>query len=221
MSLGKSKAVGVVAALTALGAWSCLYFSLYGLPPRLDARPQEALGEVVARETLKLLSPGGHIILVTRDTVTFENPAVDAQIKSFQRTLARGGAQVTATNLIKLDPLRLATVPAGDFFQILKKASEADVIVSFLGPPALSPEQRAKLDEKKPKVIAVCTGGIPGQMNLKRIFEENLLQVAVISRANATARAPASDNAQAWFDHLYALVTPTNLSELPAVATKP
>ncbi len=213
-----NKVTSVVASLTTLGALSFLYVSLRGLPPRLDPRPHQALGQTVAVEALKLLGPGGRILLITRDTATFRNPAIDAQMKSLHRTLNRAGARVAVTNLLKLDPLRLVSVPAGDFFQILKKASEADVVVSFLGPPALSREQIAKLEEHRPKVIAVCTGSIPSQVDLRRIFEDKLLQVAVVSRKVVTAGAPAADNAQAWFDHLYALMTPATLSELP-VAT--
>ena len=219
--MGNNKVTVVVASLTILGALSFLYFSQHGLPPRVDPRPHQALGQTVAEEALKLLRPGGRIILITRDTVTFRNPAVDAQMKSFHRTLHKAGTSVAVTNLVKLDPLRLVSVPPGDFFQILKKASEADVVVSFLGPPALSPEQLAKLEEKKPKVIAVCTGSVPSQVDLKRIFEDKLLQAAVISRKIVTAGAPATDNPQGWFDHLYALVTPATVSDLSLATARP
>jgi hypothetical protein len=210
-----------VGLLTTLGALSFLFYSVYGLGPHFDLRPHEALGQTVAGEALKLLGPGGRVILVTRDLALFKNPPVKAQVGSFCQALKKGGGTVGVTNHIKIDPLRLVSVPPGDFFLILKKASEPDVIVSFLGPPVLNPEQVSKLEEKRPKVVALCTGAMPRQVNLKRLFDDKLLHVAVISRTPLAANAPEFGSVQACFDHWYALVTPANLDDLPANASRP
>ena len=213
--MGKKKIIVVIAGFVTLCAWISICLSVWGLPPRLDARPHVALGRVMAEEALKLRSPGGRILLVCRDTIRFRSPASVAQLRGFHSALKANGAAVASTNSLKIDPLRLMSVPGLDYLHILKAASEADVVVSFLGPPVLNPDQLARLSEKRPRVVAVCSGAMPMQVNLKRIFDEKLLHVAVISRPDITTNAPPSDTPRGWFDHLYSLVTPANLSDVP------
>lgn len=213
-SMGNKKIVGTVAVVVILAALGSLSLTLLGLPPRVDARPHEALGEAMARETLKQLGPGGRIHLIRRDTALYPNPAAAAQVRAFHRTLRKSGTRVAVTNIIKIDPLRVVSAPSGDFFQLLKKASEADVIASFLGPPVFAADQLGKLEPKRPKVVAVCSGDLPRQVDLKRLFAEELLHAAVLSRRDPSAILPASDNLQAWFDHFFVLASQANLAEL-------
>jgi hypothetical protein len=219
--MAQKKVTLTLAFLTIVGAGLVLFFTFYPRLPRLNTAPHEGLGQAVAQEAIKLLGSGGRVVLIARDTATFVNPATDAQLNSFVRTLKRSGARIGATNLIKLDPLRVMSVPPGDFFQILKKGSDADVVVSFLGPPILSDEQAGKLGNRAPKVVAVCSEGIPSEANLKRLFEQKMLQTAMISRRTFAASPPASSRPQNWFDYLFEVVTPANFSEwLAAPATR-
>lgn len=214
--MGKKKLIAISAGFVTLCAWISIYLSVWGLPPRLDARPHEALGRIVAEEALKLRGPEGKLRLICRDTVRFKSPATAAQLRGFHSVCQANGAVVAATNSLKIDPLRLMNVPGLDYLQILKASSEADVVVSFLGPPVLNSDQLVRLPEKRPKVVAVCSGAMPSQVNLKRIFDDKLLHLAVISRPDITTNGPASDTPRSWFDHLYTLITPASLSELPA-----
>jgi hypothetical protein len=213
--MGNNKLIGIAAWLITAAALVALYFSCYGLPPRIDPRPHRGLGQRVADETVKLVGSGGRIILIRRDTTAFKYPAVDVQLKAFFQALQKAGVRVAVTNVIKLDPLRSVSLPGADFFQILKKASGSDVIVSFVGPPNFTSDHAAKLGEHRPHVIAVCTGEMPRHLNLKRLIEDRLLQSAVISRRIFPTPPPASNNPEKWFDYLYAVVTASNLSELP------
>src|SRR6185295_4482876 len=143
--MGNKKIVGTVAVVVILAALGSLYITLIGLPPRVDVRPHEALGEAMAQETRKLVGSGGRIHLIRRDTALYPNPAADAQMRAFHRELRKAGASVATTIVIKKDPLSLLSVPPGDFYKILEKSSEADVIASFMGPPMLTTDQLAKL----------------------------------------------------------------------------
>jgi len=124
--------------------------------------------------------------------------------------------QIAVPNWIKLDPLRPIRVRPGDFFEMLLKLNEGDVVVSFLGPPLLSAEQRAKVVDRKVRITAFCSGDMPLRVDLKSLFDQNLLQAAVVSRPAPTPTLPATDQSQAWFDHFYQLITPANLPDLPA-----
>ena len=105
--------------------------------PRLDARPHEAAGWYMAQETLRLLQPGGEVVLIARDTTTFENPATDVQLASFRKTLRSARVTVSSTHLLQVDPLRPLEVPPGDFQEFIRKAPKGSVVVSFMGPPPL------------------------------------------------------------------------------------
>lgn len=87
------------------------------------------------------------------------------------------------------------------------------MVVSFLGPPTLTQEQWASLKGKSPKVLALCSTHLLRQIDLKKVFDQGLLRLAVANKPSVAAAAPATDTPQAWFDHLFALVTPANLGE--------
>ena len=99
---------------------------------------------------------------------------------------------------------------------IIRKASEKDVIVSFLGPPVLADEQVAKLPDQRPKIVADCSSGTSRQVDLRRIFEQGLLTAAVLSRSDASRSAVKGEDA---FLQTFALVTKANMAELPLFAS--
>ncbi len=194
-----------------------LFFSFHKAPPNVDARPQEGVGQVLEEEAAKLLGSGGRVTVITWDLSTSKNPTAEIQMKSFYQAVRKANLILASTNAIKLDPLRLIRVPSGDFLELLKKQSESDVIVSFLGPPVLSAEQRSKLGEKKSRVVALCSGGLPWQIDLKELFAQNLLQAAITSRPAPAPDPPQSSNPRDWFDHFYQVITAANLAVLPVL----
>jgi hypothetical protein len=218
--MGNKKVTSTVAAIVMAAALVSLYLTVVGLPPPVDVRPHEALGEAMARETRKLLGADGRILLIGRDTALYPNPAADAQLRAFHRALKKAGASVAATTAIRTDPLRVVSVPSGDFHKLLESASESDVVASFLGPPVLTAGQLAKLGTRRPKVVALCTGEIPKQSDLKRRFDEKLVQTAILSRRDVSPALPASNNPQVWFEHLFVLATEANVAELLATSER-
>ncbi len=210
------KAKTTAAAITIIVALGVLYLALRAAPPRVDPRPHLALAQGVADEAAKLLAGGGRISIIALDAALHKNPVADLQMKGFRRAIKQAGLTLAATHAIKLDPNRLVRVPPGDFFDILRRQADGDVVVSFLGPPVdLTPDQRAKLAGKKLRIVAVCSGGMPRQVNLKELFQQGLLQVAILSRLNPSSELPATDIRQAWFDHFFQIVTSANLADLP------
>lgn len=203
------------AAIAAAGVW--LYLSLCPAPPVIDARPHTGLGEALAAEALKLLEGEGRLIVITRDVESFKLPATTAQLESFLGAIKSAGKTPAAVRSIKVDPLRIVGVPPGEFFDVLRQGREKDVIVSFLGPPVLTDEQIMKLGTKHPKVIALCSGPIPARVDLKKSFEQQILHVAVVSHPDAPAQA-APGNAHSAFEQIFKVITPGNMTELPALA---
>src|ERR1051325_4441950 len=199
-----------------IGSAAVLFFRLVGLPPKIDALPHVGIGEALAEQAVQALGSGGRIILIAPDTSVFRYPGFEIQLKTFFKAIRKANLSVSATNLIKLDPLRLVRVPPDDFVSLLNKRSEADVIVSLLGPPLPTPEQKAKLPPKHARVVAICSGDMPRQVNLRALFDENLLHAAIVSRPSPPISVPQTSDVAAWFKHFYLVITPANLGELPA-----
>jgi hypothetical protein len=207
------KTINIVAAATTMAAWYGLFLFFHPCPPPMDCRPHEATGEVLAGEAVKLLEPGARLIVIARDPGPFQVPASIAQLNAFLHALKRSGTQVAASRTFQVDPLRPVGVPAGEFFDLIRNGRDNDVIVSFLGPPVFSRDQLKKLGNKRPRILAVCSGGMQAQVDLRSIFEQKLLVVAIVSREDAPARARPGSKRSA-FEQMFRLITPDNLFDL-------
>jgi hypothetical protein len=206
---------GVV--VVAAGAWLGLF--LYPFPPGIDTRLHKAVGETLATEAIKIADPSARVFVLARDTAEFQVPATVAQLDGLQQALKAAGRPAAIMRVFKADPLRVVEVPPGDFFDLLRQGKETDVFISFLGPPNLVDAQIAKLEpNKRPKVIALCTGPLPRRVDLKKSFAQQLLHAAVVSRPDAPAQAGPGE-AKAAFAQLFNVITPANLTELDALLT--
>lgn len=221
--MGGKKIITILAGIVILGSVLVIALSMSsGFGPSLDAAPIREAGRVLARQALAQLKPGGSVLVITRDTAFFENPASDVLLESFRRELRKNRVEVAAIQTIQIDPLRPVAVPAGDFLQWIKKTEKGSVIVSFMGPPILSDAQLAQLGQAKPAIIALCSGPARDQVDLRGIFAQGLLQGAVVSKrtpANMPARAASDREA---FEQRFAEVTSGNLAPLaPGTAANP
>ena len=210
-----SKAVNVIAGLVVLGASAAILISLRGgFPPRCNPKPHQAAGWMMARQTLGLLKPGGQIIIITRDTAAFKNPATDIQLAAFKKELRKTRAVIGSVRAIQVDPLKPVQAPPGDFFELIRQTPSQSVIVSFMGPPLLSETQARQLDALKPGIVAFCSGSLPDQLDLRGFFERGLLGAAVVSRRYPLASQPK--DLQGWFDRSYVAVTTADDPNLAA-----
>jgi len=217
--------IKVIASLVLMAV--CLVFlgfQFLSIPPRLDRREHIAIGTVLAERAIKLAAGGGRIVLMTPDTTLFDYPGAEVQLKAFHSTLRRAKVQTSATYPVRLDPLRPPRAPAGDMVEILLKYnSESDVVVSLLGPAVPSPELKMRLSAPHARIVALCSGEMPRQINLPSLFDENLLHVAIVSRPKPDFIRPSSDDPMVWFDHFYQVISSRDAAELlePAKAVSP
>jgi hypothetical protein len=217
--MGNRKSVNWLAGAVMVAAAAGLYLFLFPTPPAIDARPHVGVGQTLAGEALKLLEGNARLIVITRDLESFKVPATEAQSRGFLGAIKRAGKAPAVIRSIKVDPLRVVEVPPGEFFDLLRQSKEDDVIVSFLGPPALSDDQVAKLGAKRPRILALCSGALPARVDLKKVFAQQLLLVAIVSRPDAPAQAGPGD-ARSAFEQMYKVITPGNLAELTALTAK-
>jgi hypothetical protein len=216
-----TKATRAIASLALVGALGSLFLSFYPIPPRPNRHLHEALGQVLAEGALRLQGKGGRLVVIVRETSEFESPATAVQWKAFQRALRKAGQTVAQTKRIKIDPLRVVAVPPGDFFELIRKSSEKDVIVSFMGPAALNETQVGQLAGKRARIVALCTGDTPAQVDLRRLFARDLLHAAIVSQRNVAVAGPEPTTVRGWFDRFYRVITPDNVSDLPPPQARP
>lgn len=200
-------------------AVALLVFHYYHPGPKIEARPHLGIGEELAARVVKL-NGSGRIILIAPDTSSGKFPGAKVQLKAFHAALQRANLAVAITNIVKIDPNRVLRVPPGDFADILRKLTDADVVVSLLGPPILSAEQKVRVGERHPRVIAVCSGDLPRQVNLKSIFADQFLHAAIVSRPSPALTLPGSDRPADWFNHFFLWITPQNLPDLSESTVK-
>jgi phosphoribosylaminoimidazole carboxylase (NCAIR synthetase) len=122
-----------------------LFLSCWEFRPRIDRTMHAAIGKALAREAISLSQPVSQITLITRDTEEFPQPALDVLLASFKREVRRAQIKIAAMQLVQADPLRPLDVPPGDFFELLRRSPAEHIIVSLLGPPLLTGEQRSRL----------------------------------------------------------------------------
>lgn len=215
-----NKLIGALAGVTTVG--SCLAIALYftgGFGPSIDPAPHRAVGRVLAQQALSLLKPGGKITVITRDTVEFQNPAADIQFASFRDELLRARLKIDSIEALQVDPLHPVGVPAGDFFQLIRKGTKGSVIVSFMGPPALTDTQIAQLGQVQPSIVSFCPGPVREQVDLRSLFMRGLLHAAVVSKRNVVVAEPASE--REVFERRFVAVTSGNLAVLSASNSSP
>lgn len=216
-----SKVIQTVAVVVSVSAVAAMVItSRGGFGPGLNSEPHRTVGAELARQALSLLKPGGQIMVLTRDTAAFQNPATDVLLESFQRELRKAHVSISSEQKLEVDPLRRIEVPSGDFQEWIHHASDGDVIVSLMGPPVLSAAQRVQLGEIKPAIVAFCPGSWPEQVDFRHLFGDGLLSVAIVTRYDQAAGAIKPNSRPARFEQNFAVVTKANVDEFLAAAEK-
>ena len=200
------KSVDTVAILAAGAALATIAHFSWGFGPPVDRKLHSEIGRALAKEALSLSRPGGQIIVITRDTEAFHQPALDILLKSFRKEVSQAGEITVATQSIQLDPLRPVEIPPGDFYELIRRSTADRVIVSLLGPPVLTGEQRVALGRVKPKIIAFCSGNPAETLDLRELFNAGLLHVALINRRASSGTGDTHPNSSSTFDRLYTVV---------------
>ncbi|MFM1770202.1 MAG: hypothetical protein RJA22_2731 [Verrucomicrobiota bacterium] len=204
--------LGVAAAVVTAGALAFVHATLNPRPPGLPDAPFRDAGRRLGQEAAQLAQGGARIVLIARDTTTqFQTPAYAAMAAGVEEAVGKAGQKLATSRLLKVDPLRVVSVPPGEYLELYRRLEDRDVIVSLLGPPVLDAGQLAALGPKRPKVLALCSGNLPRQVDLKQLLEAGLLHTALIHRPGQGKEARA-------FDQMFQVVTAANTADLPLPA---
>jgi hypothetical protein len=201
-----STSTNLLAVLTAGAALVAIVLSCCEFGPPVDRKLHAQIGRTLAKEALSLARPGGQITVITRDTESFPQPALDILLKSFHREVRRAGDIPVATQSLQLDPLRPVEVPPGDFYELIRRSTVERIIVSLLGPPVLTKEQRRALGPVRPKIVAICFGNLAETLDLRECFNAGLLHIALVNRRASPGTGDLPPSRPSTFDQLYSIV---------------
>ena len=190
-----------VLAIAASGAW--IYYHEFRAPKH-NVRLHERVGEIMAEQTAKLVGTKGRLVLITIPTAT--EPELKTQLEAFRGTLQKLGTyEIKDHELDTKDQPKYglgAGLSGRRFVRTVKNNPQADGIVSFVGAPKLSESELAELT-KMPKFIAETKS----PDHLPKLFEKQIIQVAIASRFTFPAPGPQSPKTpQEWFDKRYQIV---------------
>jgi len=176
--------------------------------------PSQALGTVVAEESLRLAGTKKQVALITHDATW--GPASKAE-ETLRDALRKRGATVVIAKAANLGNPMLSGqlgLKAADFFEALEKSAGAGVVISLVGPPLLMEGDAARLGSNHPPVLVIATASLGDKMGvhsdpvqLARLLDARVIQLAVIDGADPAAQPAAkADPARELFARNYRIL---------------
>ena len=208
-------AVGSLLAIAGSGLW--IYFREFKTPAH-NVLLHRRIGEIMAEQAANLVGSKGRLVILTIPTGS--EPELQTQLEAFRRKLKTLGSYEIKEH--EFDTKDQAKYGLGSglsgrrYVRAIKNNPKAELIISFIGAPKLSEEDLAEL-KNPPKFIAETK--TPD--HLPKLFEKNLIQVAIASRFIFPAPGPQKPKTpQDWFDKRYQIVVAESIRDLPDRANK-
>jgi hypothetical protein len=208
------KQIAVVIGALAVTIAACLWiYRSQFKAAKYNVGLHQRVGEVLAEQTAELIGKKGRVVSIAIDTK--EWPELKTQIDAFKASLKTlGNYELREYELDTKDQPKygIGTGLSGRrYIRTVKKNATADVFVSFIGAPGLAEDELAEL-ATKPKLIAETRS----PDNLPRLFTNQVLSVAVVSRFKFPAPGAAKPNTpDEWFTKRYQVITSTMTSSWP------
>jgi hypothetical protein len=173
----------------------------------------ERVGQVLAEQAANLIGKKGYVAIITIDSK--EWPELKTQMQAFRASLKKlGDYEVKDYELDTKDQPKYGVgsgLSGRRYVRTVKKSEKADIFVSFIGAPKLTKEDLTELT-RKPKFIAESRSGD----NLPALFENKLIDVAVVSRFEFPAPGPEKPKTpQELFTKRYQILTAQTANSVP------
>ncbi|TAL06339.1 MAG: hypothetical protein EPO07_02015 [Verrucomicrobia bacterium] len=171
------------------------------------------IGEVLAEQTAALAGKKARVVTLSIETK--EWPELKTQIAAFKAQLKKlGDYEVREYEMDTKDQPKYGVgsgLSGRRYVRTVNKNKTADIFVSFIGAPHMTKEDLAEL-ETKPKLVVEARA----VDNLSKLFQHQILEVAVVSRFQFPSPAPEKPKTtEEWFIKRYQIVTATNAAGLP------
>ena len=202
----QAKRVWVAAAAIVVIAASCLWiYRTQFNAAKYNIGLHQRVGRELAEQTAGLVGKKGKIVVISIDTK--EWPELKTQMDAFKNSLKKlGDYELREYELDTKDQPKYGVgtgLSGRRYIRTVKKNATADVFVSFIGAPALEDDELAELSNK-PRLVA----GARSPDNLPRLFTNQLLNVAVVSRFQFPSPGVREPNTpDEWFTKRFQIVT--------------
>jgi hypothetical protein len=199
-----------IALLSVLATAASLYYLLHKpaeKAERMATDASEALGQRAGEEVARLVGNKGQIAVLSLEIAPGQAPTYVSQMEMFTKTLKRHGVKIGATRLMQggLTSLVLGTgLPASDYMTLIQQAPGAGAIVSFVGPPNLSPQELQKIQAHSPPLVVVDTFGVLKGRTLPAMIESKAVALAFVPLNSAEAEEQKKQ--AALFDRYYRIL---------------
>jgi len=225
--MNKRTAITAFVTLAIVGGGATLYLRRGA---RSNLKPFEALGEMAAQETVKLIGGSGEIVIIVPDFGESRNPTQEAQMSSFQKELKRQeGVTIAAVEKVSLVAPQISTKQGklrffeptlggpplsqpGQLSQIANTYAQAKAIVAFVDLPPLSDADIPALKNRGTKLVVVSDY----KDSYKALFEAQVLHVALVPRSEPfPEKGKKPRTMKDWFDRSYTVITPEKAEARP------
>ena len=203
-----------VMALIAVIAGSCAWIYFVQLrATKFNVGLQRRIGEVLAEQTASVVGKKGKVVTIAIDTR--ECPELKTQLQAFKTRLKKlGDYELREYEMDTKDQPKYGVgsgLSGRRYVRTVNKNTNANAFVSFIGAPKLSKEEMAEL-AIKPRFIAESRS----VDNLPKLFQHQLIDVAVVSRFQYPAPAPEKPRTpQEWFTKRFQVVTAQSVATVP------
>jgi hypothetical protein len=168
--------------------------------PATQLEATQALATILAEEAAKAAGLTKQVLVISPGGV-WGTPAPLEQ--AFTSALSKRGVSITATRSVDVgDPMRSGNIglKRADFLSVLDQGAGVGAIISFAGPPALSPGEAIKAQHPPVLVVATAmlgsTAGLPGdRAQLAQLLESKTIQLAVVDATEQTSSSSEKGDA--------------------------
>lgn len=201
-----------LATLAILASIARVYFDWAGRSPRIQLDSYQALGEVAAGETSRLLNQKGRVVVIAPANPSGANPVEAAQLAAFTGAIKkRGGVVLEKTETFSLTPMEQMSaggnVPGPRLAEMLQAHTQASAFVLFAGFPSLGQPDLDHLKQRGAKIVLVC-GWRPSLLSL---LEAGVVHMAIVPRQGIPPEGlKPPTTSREWFDRDYVILTRDN-----------
>ncbi|MCX8107498.1 MAG: hypothetical protein N3G20_01700 [Verrucomicrobiae bacterium] len=139
----------------------CIYLSVRGGSKNIQLGVYQALGAVTAEETAKLIPKNAKVLVIVRDAGPGENPAIEAQLDAFRKTLKKHrGPTMTVATFDASPALMMYTggaISETKILELLEQYKDVNALVLFCPLPPLSDPGVALLKNRKLTIVVVAS----------------------------------------------------------------
>jgi hypothetical protein len=169
---------------------------------------------VLAEEAARLAGAKKQVALITPDASWGPPSVIEEYLKG---ALKKHGVTVVIAKAADVgNPMFSGQIglKAKDFFEALEKSAGAGAVISLAGAPLLEPGDAERVSPDHPPVVVVATAMQGNKMGLRsdpmqlaRLLEAKVIQLAIIDGADPAARPSGkSDAAHALFAQNYRIL---------------